>query len=94
MRMLIYALVLTLAGCATATPVALPDGSKGYSIDCGGTGFTISDCMNKAAEVCAGPYTVLGSNSESTAGMLMPVGNSLMYMQGINRTMVVACGAH
>lgn len=73
--------------------MALPDGSKGYSIDCSGGAYTIADCMNKAAEVCAGAYQIMGQDSASTGGVLMPMGNGAVFVSGLQRSMIVSCGA-
>jgi hypothetical protein len=51
--------VETLGGCVTARPVALLNGTHGDAIECSGAARAISDCMNKVAEVCGGPYNIL-----------------------------------
>lgn len=84
---------LLLAGCVVAKPVALPNGSTGYSINCSGR-FDMGDCMNKAAEVCKGPYQMVDGNSEGAGGMMMPAGNGVMAVSAIRRTLIVSCGAH
>jgi hypothetical protein len=94
MRNVVYAVTLCLTACATAAPVALPNGTKGYSIDCSGGGFSIADCMNKAAEVCKGSYQIVGQDSASTGGVVMPAGNGGVFIAGMQRTMIVSCGAH
>lgn len=43
-----------LQGCATASfrEVFLADGTKGYNINCSGSGMNYSNCLEKAGEVC------------------------------------------
>jgi hypothetical protein len=57
-------------GCVTSKPVALPNGHQGLAIHCPGAARDISDCMNEAARICGGPYTVISQESESTAALL------------------------
>lgn len=80
MRPPLYALVLALAGCVTTKPVALPDGAKGFSIDCSGVQHDDADCMNQAAALCRGPYQIIAEDRQSL--MLNPN----------KRTMIVSCG--
>lgn len=88
---LIGALLLT--GCVTTKPVALPSGQQGIAVNCPGNGFSIADCMNKAAEVCGGPYKVIDSSSEVSGGAVVPVGNGAAYGNFHKRQMIVSCGA-
>lgn len=52
-----------LAGCATATPVPLPNGGQGFVIDdCD----SVTECYRKASATCGGgKYTLLGQGSET-----------------------------
>lgn len=92
MRYPIYAAVLMLAACVPK-PVTLPDGRQGYSIDCSGLCCDIGDCMNKAAKVCGGPYQILGQDSANSGGAVVPAGNGSVFVSGMQRTMIVSCGA-
>lgn len=80
MKGLVLAAAL-LTGCVAVKPTALPDGSRGYSLDCRGL-LSFADCMNKAAQVCGGPYTILNQEREST----------LFNVAG--KTMLVSCGSN
>lgn len=91
MRYLIYMGALLLAGCITAKPVALPSGEQGFAIDCGGP-YEVSDCMNKAAEVCRGPYHIVDQSAASGGGAMMPAGNGAIFVPANERIMVVGCG--
>lgn len=84
---------LILTACVTARPVALPDGRQGYTIHCPGTARDIGDCMNKAAQVCGGAYQVMDRETESRGGFASVSGNSAVFIHGVDRTLVVGCGA-
>lgn len=60
---LIVCAAFALAGCATATPVPLPDGKQGFVIDdCD----SVAECYKKAAATCSGgKYTLLGQGGET-----------------------------
>jgi hypothetical protein len=88
----VLAAAAILGGCVTASPVALPDGSQGFSIRCDGATRDVSSCMNKAAEVCGGPYKIVTGSNESNGGVITPVGNGAMFVAGRHRNMIVACG--
>lgn len=45
-------LVVLLAGCTTAKPVFLADGTQGHNISCGGAVQSFGDCLAKAGELC------------------------------------------
>jgi len=87
----IFLLCLPLTACVTANPVALPSGGNGYAISCPGAARSIADCMNKAAELCHGPYSVVNENAETVGAAIMPVGRAAMGMAGIHRTLIVEC---
>lgn len=60
------AIALCLAGCATASPVFLADGSKGYDIACGGTVMNFSNCLAKAGSICGSRgYEVVNKNGDA-----------------------------
>lgn len=88
----VSATAATLSGCVTARPVALPDGSQGFSIRCDGAARDVSSCMNKAAEVCGGPYKVVAGSNELNGGVIAPVGNGSVFVAGRHRNVIVACG--
>jgi hypothetical protein len=48
--------------------------------------------MNAAGAACGGAYTVISENGESVGGVATPVGNSTVFVRGIHREMIVACG--
>lgn len=89
--MLAILTVATLSACVTARPVALPNGTQGYAIECPGAARDISDCMNKAAQVCGGRYNILDRDGNVVGGVATPVGNSAIFVQGIHRTLIVSC---
>jgi hypothetical protein len=79
----------SLAGCATARPVALPNRTQGYANRCPGAARDIADCMNKAAEVCGGEYEILDREGNVVGGAAIASGSSAVFVQGIHRTMIV-----
>ena len=92
-RFMAVFVVCALDACAAPKTVSLPDGRTGLEVDCSGTAHSYSDCMNKAAEACHGQYQVVDKDGNSTGTMAMPFGNSVMYAQGIHRTMTVVCNS-
>ena len=93
-RYLAVCVVLALAGCVRVSETRLPDGGTGYTLRC----RDASNCMNKAAELCNGPYQILGggtSNGFVGGGNVVPVGNTMVmstYAMPVKRTsMLVAC---
>lgn len=89
MRMSKFVLAGTFAaiasGCVTSKPVRLPNGAAGLAISCPGTAHDVSDCMNKAAELCGGPYAVVTQQGE-----VIPAGEAVIA-SGVHRTLVVQC---
>lgn len=87
---LTVALSMTLSGCVTSRPVALPNGTEGLAIDCS-RARNIADCMNYAAEKCGGPYRVFGQENRkvphaSGSGDMVTITNS------VDRVLIVQCG--
>lgn len=80
-----------LSACVTARPVALPNGTQGYAIECPGAARDISDCMNKAAQVCGGAYNVLDREGNVVGGAVTSWNNGAVFVQGIHRTLIVSC---
>jgi hypothetical protein len=85
--------VLSIAGCVTSRPVALPNGTQGVAINCPGAARDIADCMNEAAKVCGGKYQILDREGNVVGGAAVASGNSAVFVSGIKRTMIVKCGA-
>jgi hypothetical protein len=81
-----------LSACVTARPVSLPNGTQGYDIRCPGGARDISDCMNKAAEVCGGKYEILDRDGNVVGGAAVATSpNSAVWVQGIHRSLIVSC---
>ena len=83
---------LALSGCVTSRPVALPDGRQGFAIRCPGAARDIGDCMNEAARICGGKYQVVTRDGLVAGGVVAPVGNGAVFVQGVYRTLIVSCG--
>lgn len=86
---------LFLGSCATSTDLILPDGSKGYSLNCGGAANTWGTCLKKAGELCkergyeilardqnTGQFTALSADQYSAFGS----SSAIIY-----REMIVKC---
>jgi hypothetical protein len=66
-------LPLLLSGCVSVTPVRLPEGAHGYSLICAPHQHESASCLNKAAELCHGPYQVVSQTPQSTGELEMIV---------------------
>jgi len=53
-----FAAIALLAGCISARPIALADGTHGWAIHCPSAAHHIGGCMNEAAMICSGRYQV------------------------------------
>lgn len=85
-------LLLLLAGCVTVKPVRLPDGTQGYSLNCRPGQHEWASCMNKAAELCHGPYQIVSQNSQTSGGAYIQNGQyGGTYVQGTQNELIVAC---
>lgn len=86
---LVFAVGLWAAGCVTEAghihPTTLSTGKPGYVIVCNSNRY--DRCLNRAARVCNGAYTIIPQERSSTVrfGDQMPgIGNS--------ESIVVSCG--
>ena len=70
--LLIFSLIV-LAACAISREMYLPDGSVGYNIQCDGSANSMSNCFQKAGEIC-------GSNGYI---LLNREGEAIPYMEGL-----------
>jgi hypothetical protein len=64
-RIILVCVTLLLAGCGSASPIALPGGGAGYMIGCGGIQNTMDTCLVKASQVCPAGYDVVATDQES-----------------------------
>lgn len=65
-------LTLCLCGCVTDGTTYLADGSQGHHVTCGGSWFSMGDCVQRAGEICGGGgYTVMGQNGETIPYSIM-----------------------
>lgn len=66
LKILLIGCVLGVGGCAISKDMYLPDGSKGYNISCDGSANSISNCYQKAGEICgAKGYVLLNREGEA-----------------------------
>lgn len=82
--------LLALTGCVNvAKQVQLPDGSQGYTIaHC----RSMNSCYTKAAEVCGGPYDIIGSTT-TTQGSGSVVNGVGVFSTSSGYEMAVKCKA-
>ncbi len=100
-KIALVAATLLLSGCITTKEVAMPDGTQAISISCNGTARDMADCMNKAAEVCEGPYTVLNSSEKNSGtyaqgnmhGTQNSASGSVVAVPVIKRSLLISCDA-
>ena len=78
-RSLLLAIVtFVFVSCITARDAYFPDGSLGHHITCGGTLFSMGDCIQKAGDICgAGGYKIYDKNYEA-----IPFANSSGAVSG------------
>ncbi len=57
--------IALLAGCVSFKEIYLADGSKGYNVNCSGSGMNYSHCLEKAGEICSTRgYQILNQQGE------------------------------
>lgn len=83
---------LVLGGCATSKTVYLPDGSKGYAVNCDGAALSWNLCYEKAGQLCKDEgYTILAQQGEGTptavATQYSAIGGSI-----VTRSLMIKCG--
>jgi hypothetical protein len=59
-------MMITMAGCASTHATYVPDGRRGYSVDCGGFLNSWSTCLIKAGRACGnrGYDTIQGTEDD------------------------------
>lgn len=64
---LLLSTALALAGCGSAKPIMLADGTQGQALRCNGTLSDWTVCLQKAGELCgARGYDTIDRRSEVT----------------------------
>src|SRR5579872_456489 len=84
-------LVLHAAGCVSARPVALLDGTHGWAIRCPHSRHNLAACMDEAAMICSGRYDMVTSHDDQFGGLLARAEDGAMFVEGMRRTLVVSC---
>jgi hypothetical protein len=91
MKWVIGAACLAAAGCAVQHETYLPDGSKGFSINCGGQALSWAQCYEKAGKTCgAHGYEIIGKEGESNPSA---TATSQLFIASANvqRTLLIKC---
>ncbi len=58
--------IVLLNGCVSFKEIYLADGSKGYNVNCSGSGMNYSHCLEKAGEICSiRGYQILNQQGEA-----------------------------
>ena len=92
MRLVLCCLTLLAGGCVSVESYTRPDGKTAYLIECNGGIQSMAACMNKAAEVCAGPYEVL--NRDQAMAPVATISNGTGSMVAASfRTLEVSCAS-
>jgi len=81
---------LLCGSCVSVESYQAPDGRTAYLVECNGGLQSMAACMNRAAELCGGPYEVLNRAQETaTVGTFTNGVGSLTPVR--LRTLEVAC---
>lgn len=65
-KLTIYVSAIFMSGCAISSDMYLADGARGYSVSCNGSANSVSNCFQKAGEICgAKGYTLLNREGEA-----------------------------
>lgn len=85
MRLLVWAVVAFVAGCALSVPTVAPDGRPAHVIHCGGTWHDWGSCYAEAGRLCGHGWEVIFSDTDAR--------NDRLYLTGSRRTrdMLVVC---
>ncbi|WP_434601434.1 hypothetical protein [Pseudomonas sp. Z4-7] len=89
-KLLLVAMALILAGCATSAKTHAVRGVSGIEIDCSGLGSGWEKCQKRAAKECKGAgYKVITRSDDAKDQDQYPFGfNPAGY---VTRTMLVMC---
>lgn len=85
-KLLMFVCVGMMIACNTTQAIHLPNGQMGYEVSCGGTMRSWGSCMNEAAELCNGQYTILDQNVEQTG-----YSDQYGYHPIVKRKMIIVC---
>jgi hypothetical protein len=83
----IVIVLLAISGCATQKSTYLPDGRRGYTVNCSGSALSWDACYAKAGSICkdAG-YDVIRQDGDTGS-----VASPLFGGSVITRTLLIAC---
>ncbi|HDS1654885.1 TPA: hypothetical protein QEL76_002841 [Stenotrophomonas maltophilia] len=82
--------VAALGGRTTARMTVSPDGRRGVSIDCSGSG-SWNGCYEKAGQMCPGGYVVFSKDGDDGNTIAVANRNGFTSTQMATRSMLVAC---
>lgn len=90
-RFIVLLGLIALTGCTTQKAVYLPDGRKGYSINCSGAAQSWEKCYQKAGAICTtNGYKIVAKEGDEGATMS---GTQYGVFAGsvITRVLLIAC---
>lgn len=90
-RILVLLVIALSAGCVTARPVALLDGTHGWAIRCPHAAPNLEACMDEASMICSGRYQMLTNAGSEDGTLLAMADDGAVFVQGMRRTLVVSC---
>lgn len=92
MKTLFVAMLLILAGSTYAGEVYLPDGTKGFTVDCSGAFISWNSCYKKAGKICKEKgYTVV-DRSDNKGGVIAGGGGGVWGAKGVTKSLLIKCG--
>lgn len=83
-------LPIVLVGCAAATPIVMPDGRRGMSIDCTGES-SWAGCYQKAGQMCPAGYEVISKDGDVGNKVAVGTRDGFSSSQIASRAMLVVC---
>lgn len=81
----------SLSGCATAAQTYLPDGRRGYTVECPGAANSWGKCYEKAGEICGAKGYDIVSQTGDKGGMVSGNQYGLYGGSVITRDLLIAC---
>ncbi len=88
---ILFALIIFISGCASASQIYLPSGDVGYMINCSGAKLAWSDCAAKAGDICKSRgYNIISSSGDKNASNA-DHRSSGTSSSAANRSLIIKC---
>lgn len=82
---------LALAACVTPSKVYLPDGARGYLVDCSGWAFNWGHCDQRAGEICKERGYDVFSRSQDRGATMTATNVGVFGGTTHSRTILIKC---